>query len=118
MNPTPPPTGNTTPPSGNGSVSTATVMGVLSYLGPLVVVSFLVSKDDPFVKFHIKQGLVLLVIEAALWVIQLMFWQLWPVTSILRIGVVVLAVLGIVNVVQNKQAELPLVGQFSKYFTI
>ena len=34
-------------------------MAVLSYIGPLVIVSYIVANNDPFVKFHIKQGLVL-----------------------------------------------------------
>jgi hypothetical protein len=41
------------------------LMGILAYIGPLIIVSYLVAKDDPFVKFHIKQGLVLFVIEIA-----------------------------------------------------
>ncbi len=99
-------------------VSTKTVMGVLSYIGPLVIVSYLTSKDDPFVKFHIKQGLVLFAIEVALWIIQLTFWQLWVITSAIRLGAVVLSIVGIVNVVQGKEKEIPLVGQFAKHFNI
>lgn len=95
------------------------LMGILAYLGPLVIVSYLVAKDDPFVKFHIKQGLVLFVIEVAMWFLGgMMLYQLWMLMNLVNLGVLVLSVLGIVNVVQGKQQELPLIGQFGKHFPI
>ncbi len=96
-----------------------TLMAVLAYIGPLVIVSYLTAKDDPFVKFHIKQGLVLFVIEVATWfLIGSMMYQLWMLVNIINLGTLVLSVLGIVNAVQGHEKELPLVGQFSKYFSI
>ena len=39
------------------------LFAVLSYLGPLVIISLLAGgKEDSFTKFHIKQGLVLFTI--------------------------------------------------------
>jgi uncharacterized membrane protein len=97
-----------------------TVFGILSYLGPLVIVSFLVAKDDPFVKFHIKQGLVLLAIDAILWVMSWTFWMfspLWMLYNLVNLAILVLVILGIMNVVNNKEQELPIVGSFAKNFT-
>lgn len=93
------------------------VMGILAYIGPLVILSFLLAKDDPFVKFHIKQGAVLFVIEIAAWVISMMIWPLAIFMTIVNLGVFVLAILGIVNVVKGVEKELPIVGKFSKYAT-
>src|SRR3989338_880958 len=89
-----------------------TLMGVLAYLGPLVIIPFLSAKDDSFVKFHIKQGLVLLVIEIALWLAMSIFWPLRPIFGILQLGVLVLIIIGIINVVQKKEKNLPIVGSF------
>lgn len=94
-----------------------TIMGILSYLGPLVIVSYLVAKDDPFVKFHIKQGLVLVVIEVVVWVIASMVWTLFMFINLINLAVLILAIIGIVNVVEGKEKELPFVGQFSRYFS-
>ena len=94
-----------------------TLMGILAYLGILVVIPFLMAKDDPFVKFHIKQGLVLVVIELVVWVLGTSMWQLWMILNLVNLATLVLAIVGIVNVIQGKQKELPLVGSFSKYFT-
>ncbi|KKR43411.1 MAG: hypothetical protein UU10_C0004G0019 [Parcubacteria group bacterium GW2011_GWF1_40_6] len=94
-----------------------TIMGILSYLGPLVIVSYLAAKDDPFVKFHIKQGLVLIVIEIIAWLISSMFWRFFMFMNFVNFAVLVFAVIGILNVTQGKEKELPLIGQFSRYFS-
>ncbi len=93
-----------------------TLMGVLAYIGPLVIIPYLTAKDNPFVKFHIKQGLVLLVAEAILWVLGSMVYMLWMVLQFVNLGLFILAILGIVNVIQKKEAEVPLLGQFAKHF--
>ena len=99
-----------------------TLMAVLSYLGPLVIVSYLVEHKNPFVKYHIKQGLVLFIIEVALWILSTYFWvlfyQFWMIWQIVNFAIVVLAILGIINAMQGKEKELPLVGQFGKSFRI
>ena len=91
-------------------------MGILSYIGPLVIISYLVAKNNPFVKFHIKQGLVLLVIEIAVWLLGTIMWSLWPILNLVNLATLVLAILGIVNVVHQKEKELPLVGKYASHF--
>ena len=94
------------------------LMGILCYLGPLVLVSLIVAKDDPFVKFHIKQGLVLLVIEAIVWVVSWFTWMLWPLYELVNLGTLILSIVGIVHVAQGEQKELPLVGEYASNFKI
>lgn len=98
------------------------LMGILAYLGPLVIVSYIIAREDPFVKFHIKQGLVLLVIEVGLWILSSFFWtlfyQFWMMWQIFNFALFILAILGIVNAAQGKEKELPLVGSFAKNFNI
>lgn len=93
-------------------------MGILAYLGPLVIISYITSKDDPFVKFHIRQGLVLLVIEVVIWFAGMVFWPLWALIPFINIAVLVLAIIGIINVVNGQEKSLPLVGSYSKHFNI
>jgi uncharacterized membrane protein len=104
---------NQTPPKGDNK----TLMGALAYLGPLVIIPYLTAKDDAFVKFHIKQGLVLLVIEAIIWILGMWVWMLWPILQLVNLATIILAILGIVNVVNKKQQELPVVGKFASHFT-
>ncbi|OGG49656.1 hypothetical protein A2763_03170 [Candidatus Kaiserbacteria bacterium RIFCSPHIGHO2_01_FULL_54_36] len=105
-------------PSGIPSPHKNTLMAVLAYLGILVVIPLIVAKGDPFVKFHIKQGLVLVIIELAMWALAMTMlgWQLMPLVQIVNLGVLILAVIGIVNAVQGKEKELPLVGSFARNF--
>ncbi len=118
------PPGGTTPQSeptinvGDGAVQKNTLMAVLSYVGPLIILSFLTSKDDPFVKFHIKQGLVLFVVEIATWFIGSMVWAFWPLINLINLAVFILAILGILNAVKGREKALPIVGKFSEYFKI
>ncbi|OGI64136.1 hypothetical protein A2914_00315 [Candidatus Nomurabacteria bacterium RIFCSPLOWO2_01_FULL_41_21] len=98
------------------------LFGILSYLGILVLVSLIVKKDDPFVKFHIKQGLVLFVISIIIWVLSSTLSgfgsSLFMLYKILNLGILILSIVGIVNVVQNKMKELPLVGGLARHFPI
>lgn len=99
-----------------------TLMGVLCYLGPLVIIPLIVAKGDSFVKFHVKQGLVLLIIEIVVYVVWMFFWSilwpLWIVYQIINLAMVILSIVGIINVVQGREKELPLVGSWGKSFKI
>lgn len=94
------------------------VMGILAYLGILVIIPFLVARDNPFVKYHIQQGLVLAVCWIGLMVLSSMIWMFYPIISLVQLGLLVLSIIGIVNVVQKKQVPLPLLGGFAKHFKI
>ena len=94
-----------------------TLMGILAYMGPLVIVSYVMAKDDPFVKFHIKQGLVLLVIELIVWVLSPMFWSLFALIQLINLAVLIFIIIGVINVAQGREKELPFLGKFSRYFS-
>ena len=94
------------------------LMGILAYLGILVIIPYMVAKNKPFVKFHIKQGLVLAIIEIILWLGMRIFWIFIPIFAIVELGVLVLVIIGIINVSQKKEKELPLVGAFAKHINI
>ena len=94
------------------------VMGVLAYIGILVLVPLLAAKDSPFARFHTNQGLILFILSIAVGVVDgILSWI--PVVNtivgilawILGIAIFVLAILGIVNVVNGKAKDLPLVGK-------
>jgi uncharacterized membrane protein len=113
---------NTSSSSGAGAVITDhgknLAMAILSYIGPLVIVSYIVAKDDGFVKFHIRQGLVLFVIEVAVWFFAMLVPPLYPITMVINLLAFVLAVIGIINASKGKEKELPVVGKYSKFFPI
>ncbi len=97
-----------------------TLMGMMAYVGPLVLIPFFLAKENPFVRFHIKQGLVLFTLELILWVLNelMLFHFLWPVVMFINFVLLILSLIGIFNVLQKKEKRLPFVGGYSERFTI
>lgn len=75
------------------------------------------AKNDPFVKFHVKQGLVLFIGWVLVWVLGwFISFLLWPILSLLDLALFVLMVVGIINAVNGKMEPLPVVGKFADSF--
>ena len=97
------------------------IMAVFAYLWILIIIPFLTeAKSDPFVKYHLKQGLALLIFEIIGWVATfilgwipiigwLIIWLWWLVS-------LVLVLVGIMNVVNGHEKELPLIGHYAHNF--
>lgn len=89
------------------------VTGILAYLGSLWLISFLAG-DKEGAKFHLNQGLVLLIAWVVSMVLSMMsiFVPLISILSgILGLAIFIFAILGIVSVCNNQEKELPLIGQ-------
>ncbi|MBP5208289.1 MAG: zinc ribbon domain-containing protein [Clostridia bacterium] len=95
------------------------VMGILAYIGILVLVPIFAAKDSKFARFHANQGLVLAIFEVASYLIFSVIlsmipkigWLFGVIGWIISVGLVVLAVLGIVAAARGQAKELPIVGQ-------
>jgi len=98
-----------------GEIGNDTIMGVLCYLGPLVIIPYMTSLDNSFVKFHVKQGILLFGLEVIFYVLGTMFLfsGLYQIIMLLNLGTLILSIIGIVNVVGKKEVALPLIGKFS-----
>ena len=98
-------------------------MGILAYLGPLVFIPMFAAKGSKFARFHANQGLTLFIACVAWsivysilnWIILAISWRLYFISSIIglfSLVFLVLAVLGIVNAVNGRAKELPVIGKF------
>ncbi len=107
-----------TPPAHQPKPEHKTLMAVLAYLGILIIIPFLMAKDNPFVKFHIKQGLLLVIVEAIVWLLgmTMLGYQMWQFLQLINLAAIVFSIIGIVNVVQGKEKELPLIGSLARNF--
>jgi uncharacterized membrane protein len=85
-------------------------LAILSYLSILCLIPLLMKKDSKFVKFHAKQGLVLL--------IGWIFVGVPFFGKVLSLILTIFSVIGIINVLGEKYAELPLVGELAKKINI
>lgn len=86
-------------------------MAVVAYI--LFFVPLLTeAKNDPFVKYHVKQGLVLFI---TWFIVMVIAWlpMVYMFSWILHIGLFVLFIIGIMNAVNGKEAPLPLIGHLA-----
>ena len=95
-------------------------MGILAYIGILVLIPLLAAPKSKFARYHSNQGLILLIIEL-ISVVVFSLLGLIPYVGIVFsiIGWLVdllcfvLLILGIVNAAQGKAKALPLIGKFN-----
>ena len=101
------------------------IMGILAYLGILVLVPIFAAKESRFARFHANQGLVLLIAAIALSVVvmilgivlALVSTTIAALTSLLSmavsIGCLVFAIIGIINAAKGEMKELPIIGKYT-----
>ena len=95
-------------------------LGILSYLGILVLIPYLSEKKNKYVIFHAKQGISLLIAEiivgGILWFLGLILsWRVSWLVSICQTAFfflsLVLSFMGIKNVCDGKAKELQLINK-------
>lgn len=91
---------------------------VLSYIGFLFLVPLLMAKDDKFAQFHAKQGMVLFLAFLLASVVNIIPVLGQLISFLGTIFCLVLAIMGILNVLNGEQKELPLIGQLAKKFNL
>ena len=115
-NPQIPPANNpASAPMPIGQQNTA-LMAALAYLGILIIVPLLTTKDDPFVKFHIKQGLVLIISAIVLMAVRWVPFIGWMLAMFIYPIILIFVILGIINATTGKTKELPIIGKFASNF--
>ena len=94
-------------------------MAALCYFGILVLIPLLTdAKKDPYVKFHIQQGVVLLVAGIANSVISVVPILGWIVGFVVWIILLALFVIGLINALTGKEKELPIIGRYGEKIKI
>ena len=86
------------------------VMALLAYI--LFLIPLLAAKDSKFARFHTNQGLVLFlggIIASVVAVIPVIGWIVAPIAGLV---ITVLAVIGILNALNGRAKELPVIGKF------
>lgn len=88
-------------------------MGVLAYLGILVLIPIFAAKDSPFARYHANQGLVLCIAEIICGMIAGIPFIGWIVGGVGGVVTFVLMIIGIVNAAKGEMKPLPLIGGIS-----
>lgn len=104
-------------------------MGILSYIGILVLLPLFLEKNNRFVRFHVNQGLILFIVECAYsivcMIINAVLFSLFSWTplafiyiavriilAVLSLVFVAASILGIVDTLRGRARELPIIGKF------
>lgn len=97
-------------------------LAIISYIGVLSLVSYFVApKDSRYARFHAVQGLNLFIIECiygvAQGIVSRVFNRIWFLEStvsialsIVGVGILILAILGIVHASKGEMVELPVLN--------
>ncbi|WP_344675409.1 DUF4870 domain-containing protein [Sphingobacterium kyonggiense] len=94
------------------------LQSILSYLGILWLVAYFMGKDqrDDFSRFHLKQGLGLIIFSfifsIALGIIAAIVPAIGIFVNIASILILVLLVIGIMNAANGKMKPLPIIGDY------
>ncbi len=96
---------------------------VLAYLGILALIPFFVAKDNDYVRWHSKQGLVLVAFEIALWIVLMIFGFI-PILNIIFaflglfiwLGVLILHIFCIVKALKGEKWYVPVIGKYADKF--
>ncbi len=99
------------------------VMAIMAYI--IWLVPYLAAKDSKFAMYHAKQGLVLFLAGVALYIGYWLLWRILPwsmwgfislISTVFSLGILALAIIGIINASQGEAKELPIIGKYSKKF--
>jgi fumarate reductase subunit D len=90
------------------------VYAILAYMWVLCLIPVLMKKDDPFVRFHARQGLMLFIIEVALGIIGIVPFLGVIISQIGGLVCLVVSVLAIIQVLKGNQWKIPYVGDWAE----
>ncbi len=100
--------------TGSSASSNEVLMGILSYLGLLALIPYLVKDQTKFVHAHAVRGMNLMLLEVIAWVAVGIFSWVPVLDSILSalVGLAsfVLSLIGIINVANHDDKDLPFIG--------
>lgn len=118
----PPPPQQMAPPppaaSTEAEIADGKIFAFLAYfLGLIGVVIVLVAKkDNRFAVYHAKQALVMVIVGIASGVIAVIPILGWIVAFVVGIALFIFWIMGIINALNGKEQELPIIGKYAEKF--
>ncbi|MCK5080657.1 MAG: DUF4870 domain-containing protein [Candidatus Moranbacteria bacterium] len=107
---TAPKTGAGNVPSESKDIQENKILAMLSYLGILFLIPLLLKPNSKFVKFHVKQGIILTIG----WVIGMVLYPFLGLGFLLHIAIIVFSIMGIINVSEGKTKKLPIISDLAE----
>lgn len=86
------------------------------------IIALAVKKNDKYVMYYGKQGLVLFIAWIIAWIIAMVFAFIpvlgWMIIVIVYLGIVVLWVMGMINSLSGQMKPVPIIGGFADKINI
>ncbi|MDT3738045.1 MAG: hypothetical protein RO257_00950 [Candidatus Kapabacteria bacterium] len=100
----------------NEDIEQNKVISLFAYI--IFFIPLLAAKDSKFGRYHANQGLVLFLLSIAFWIVATIITSIIPLIGLIifplgYIGLLILAILGIVNALNGKANPLPIIGGIS-----
>ena len=92
------------------------VYAVMSYLFILCIIPLIIKKDNDFVLYHGKQGLVIFVAETAVFVAQIVLGAWFRDCGVVLLGS--LSLWGIIEVLRGRKVRWPVVSPLAEKITL
>lgn len=74
------------------------------------------AKDSPFVKFHIKQAIMLIIAWVAVTILGLVPILGWIAAPIASLVLFVFWIIGVINAVNGEAKQVPLIGKYADQY--
>ena len=87
------------------------IFAILSYLSILCIIPLLLKNDHPFVLSHGKQGLIIFVGEAAVFIVSIIFPWIFKIGMFILFG---LSFVGIIAALKGRTIDLPWVSDIAR----
>ncbi|MBR2847919.1 MAG: zinc-ribbon domain-containing protein [Clostridia bacterium] len=88
------------------------ILCLFSYLGILFLIPLLACQDSKFARYHVNQGIILFLADLIIGAVAIIPILGWIAAGVGGIVIFVLMIIGIVNAVQGRAKELPIIGKF------
>jgi len=96
-----------TTPKTKSAENNSNLIAALSYFWILSVVFYITNKEDKFVVFHAKQGMVLFALSIVLTFIPVIGW-------LANIGVLIMSFVGAVKAYGNEKYKIAIIGDLAE----
>ncbi len=91
---------------------------MLAYLGPLSIWSAFHAKEDEFIRYHAKRGLVLFILEALIWTISALPVIGIVFTVLARLVFGLLSVFGMISALAGETGRLMGIDSLAEKFVL
>ncbi|MFH1837006.1 MAG: hypothetical protein ABH862_02670 [Candidatus Omnitrophota bacterium] len=98
--------------------SEKSLFSAIAYISVFCLVPVLMKKQDEFIKFHARQGLMLFILEVGIWIVSVLpiFGGIIYTLGMLICGM--LSLVAIVQVLMGKKWKMPIIGDWAENLKI